>query len=688
LGRVEEAERAFGGALSAEPASTLPRVELSGFLQAAGRTDEAQEIMADAAGASPGAASWETFLWRGRIEEKKGRLPQAERAYRKAVSADPKSAALEIELARFLIDRGRLEEAAPRLVRALELGEASGTVQLTLGRVYGKLKNFKKAEQTFLSALSADPASAPLELEFAQLLEEQGRFDEAVTHGLRALELGGPSCPAHLILGRAYAKLGRVEEAERAFGGALSADPASAPLELEFAQVLEEQGRFEEAMTHSLRALELGGPPGIFALMECAAHRKVFLAELSHKSARLDRAEAALRCVLGSDRRLAGARTLLADVLLARKRLKAAETELKAAFLPEGRTAETSRIDVLLKLIERGRYGPGLERSVLDCLARAETSEKIVLDWPQIFSALMCARRYQEAFRLGETMLDRSRGFQAPGHLMWPWWRINRRAVSEERFIALELGRIRAAAKSGKFPHWYAYYRAILLSYQSRNEDAMVEYSKLKPLDFERYSWMRQSFVLVKLGVLDFDGAIEISRDILSRAPSHWWVRCRMAEASIARGDTARGLGGFRQALRTCDPASKGEVLTWHGEVLLWLGEYARALEKLDEAVALGAKTFVFGWRGAARLKLGDRAGALADLDHAVALDPKDFEARVWRAETYRCLGRNADALQDAEYVIIHDPKNFWAYLNRALLRDAGDDESGMAADLAEAPTE
>jgi tetratricopeptide (TPR) repeat protein len=261
--------------------------------------------------------------------------------------------------------------------------------------------------------------------------------------------------------------------------------------------------------------------------------------------------------------------------------------------------------------------------------------------------------------------------------------------VAEDTFIDLELKRIRAAAAGGEFPHWFAYYRAILLSDASRNQaKAMLEYERIKDLDAERYSWMLQSFVLVKLGVPDYPGAIAISRDILSRAPSHWWVRCRMAEAYMAGGDAAQGLREFEEAARTCGPGLLGEVLTWHGEVLLWLGEYERALEKLDAAVALGAKTFVYGWRGAARFKSGDFAAALEDLDRAVALDPKDFEARGWRGEVYRVQGRAEEALADIEYVVRHGPNNYWTYMNRALLRDALGDEAGMASDLAQVPKE
>lgn len=435
---------------------------------------------------------------------------------------------------------------------------------------------------------------------------------------------GGAAWEAALWRGRIEEKEGRLDEAERAFREAARGDVKAAP---ELDRLLEDE-RF-------------------------ASHREARLAK-------------ALRTKAG------------------RRRVEAEVREgLAAAPVP------AAPLETLIRLIERGRSYAALERALLAAVARAGESDKLASEWPQIFSALMCGGNYHAAFRLGEAVLDRFGRFESPGQLMWPWWRKLRRAVAEDLFIARELVRMRAAAKGGGFPHWFAYYRAILLSDASRDQEkALLELERIKGLDPERYSWMLQSFVLVKLGELDFPGAVAISRDILSRAPSHWWVRCRMAEAIMAGGDAAAGLREFEEAERTCAPGQLGEVLTWHGEALLWLGEYPRALEKLDAAVAAGAKTFVFGWRGAVRLKLGDRAGALADLDAAVALDPKDFEARGWRAEAHRLLGRDAAARADIEHLVAHGPKNYWTYINRALLRDAAGDAAGMAADMEEVPAE
>jgi len=531
------------------------------------------------------------------------------------------------------------------------------------------------------------------------------RFKEAAGALKISARAGGAPWETFLWLGRIEESRGRLSEAENSYRRAMRANPASALPLVELSRLLEKAGRSEEsreilraAAAQAAGELSLlsddalqdssAGSAGerFYSLMEFSLYRRAFLESVEGDAASLGRIEAAMRGVLSAAPR-PGARTLLAEVLIARGRLKEAAAEIVAAFRPSATGAEASRLEALCNLISRGRYGRALERALLDCVLRAEPDGKLALEWPQIFSALMCEGKYRAAFRLGETVLDRFERFESPGLLLWPWWRKIRRAVTEDRFLVRELARLRAAAKSGGFPQWFAYYRAVLLSAVDRNREAMGEYKRLRALSAKRYSWMFQSFVLVKLCMRDLDGAVEICRAVLTRAPSHWWVRCRLAETLLAQGRTSAGLGEFARALAGASgPSERREVLTWHGEALLWLGDYDGALALLDEAVALGARTFVHGWRGAAHLKRGDFPKALADLDVAVGLDPKDLEARCWRGEAYRLLGRHAESLRDLDVVIQVAPSDFWAYFNRALARDALGDEAGLAADAAAIP--
>lgn len=521
-------------------------------------------------------------------------------------------------------------------------------------------------------------------LEEVSALVEAGRLDAAARALKASARSGTEPWEVFVWLGRIEERRARPAEAERAFRRAIEAEPESPYPHVELARLLETQGKSDEALD-ALRAPAARGvaelpraDAALLRLLEFNLYRRAFLEALARSPARAESAASALDPARGG----AGTRTLRADALAVLGRLDEAEAELASAFAAGGPEAATSRVECLLGLAGRGRCGPGLERAVLGAAARGPASDRLLSEWTQVFSVFMCAGLYAQAFRLGEAVLDRLGRIDDPGRLLWPWWPRVRRAVAEERFLADERARLEHAARGGPLEHWFSYYRAVLLSDSGREGEAMREYERVRGLDPGRYSWMLQSFVLAKLGLRDFDGTAEVCRAVLARHPSHWWVRCLLAEALLVGGDEAGALGEFERALALSGPLERREVLTWHGEVLLWLGRYDEALARLDEAVALGARTFVFGWRGAARLKRGDVAAALEDLDRAIVLDPKDLEARGWRAEALHALGRDAQALGDLDHAIRVGPYDLWMHVVRSLVRDALGDARGAAEDF------
>ncbi|MDD5304845.1 MAG: tetratricopeptide repeat protein [Elusimicrobia bacterium] len=120
--------------------------------------------MAKARGKAP-APAWEAFLERGRLEEKKGRMAQAERAFRRALRAGPSSNSLAREFSRFLESRGRHKEAAAQLLRAMELGWPRAEGEPTLARLREKTSPPPKIEpgsfEEEAKALEEAPAGSP-----------------------------------------------------------------------------------------------------------------------------------------------------------------------------------------------------------------------------------------------------------------------------------------------------------------------------------------------------------------------------------------------------------------------------------------------------------------------------------------------------------------------------------------------
>ncbi|MBI5622569.1 MAG: tetratricopeptide repeat protein [Elusimicrobia bacterium] len=601
-----------------------------------------------------------------------------------------------------LVRAGKLKEAAGRLKRLAASGVPAWELYLWMGRIEEKRRRWVEAEESYRKALSGSPSGA-IEMEYGRFLERLNRMDEAAAMLERGLKAGGPGCEIHLALARLHERLGRSDLAGKEFEAAASAEPKASLPRFELARLLEASGKSDEAKASLAKAASLlkaemasladrvrrgkaAGPDDLrfFDLMEVSLCRDAFLAETLSSPAESSKVKAAMAAILKSEPRAAGARTLLAEILVGQAELAAAAREAAKVFAPDVRGAEVSRVAPVLKLVEAGAYPAGLESAVLACIRRRGAADSAQADWYQVFSALLCKAKYPEAFRLGEALLDKPEPLAASHAFLWPWWRKVRRAVGERSFCHDELERLASASRSGRFGHWFAYCRTILLSTLARYEEAEAEYRHIKDLDPGRYAWMRQPFVLVRLlpEKPDFDGTIEVCRVVLSASPDHWWVRCRMAEAYLAKGLLKDGLAELQRAEDGARGSARGETLTWHGEVLLWLGRYREAFAKLDEAVRLGDRTFVYGWRGGASLKLGDRSAALADFTRAIEHDPKDVEAYVWRGEVLRLMGRHREALADLDRFVKESSNCLWGLFNRGLLKDSLGDGQGMLEDL------
>jgi tetratricopeptide (TPR) repeat protein len=542
-----------------------------------------------------------------------------------------------------LVRAGRLREAAAALRRLAGGSACRWEACLWKGRIEERLGRSAEAERAFRRALGAPASRGAPEMELARFLEMRERLEEAEAQLLAARRLGGPALEILLGLGRLHEKLGRCARAETEFRKAAAARPGSAPALVGLARVLIKTGRLAEAEARLRRALRLGGPSGETQL-------------------------------------------LLGQILAARGRGRSAESQLRraAAALPGSIVAQ---LELARFLDQSGRRGAALaafRRAA--AAAEAADSPEVHAKWPEVFSALLCAGAYGDAFRLGEALLGRSAQMAYANSFLWPWWYgvYSRQSEAKARFCRRELGRLRGF---GEHPHWRAYCRGVLAINLGRDRQVQEEYARLRRLPMRRYACLHHPFVAHLLMAGRFAESEAACRAVLREVPEYWWFQCRLGESLLARGARAEGIREFERAGRTPDLVARQSVLTWHGEALLWLGRYRAALEKFRQSRALGTQVWVDCWQGAARLKLGDVRAALADLDRAIARDPQDLEAYVWRGEACRLSGRHAEALRDLDRAVALDRGYAWAYCNRALVRGELGDEAGMAADFAAIPS-
>ncbi len=108
------------------------------------------------------------------------RLPEARRAYEKAVALAPKDALLKVQLAEVCRDLGDRAAAAQRLREALELDPEPASYWNSLGMVEGARERMGEAEEAFRQAVARDPGKAEYAYNLGLALLRQGRKAEAV----------------------------------------------------------------------------------------------------------------------------------------------------------------------------------------------------------------------------------------------------------------------------------------------------------------------------------------------------------------------------------------------------------------------------------------------------------------------------------------------------------------------------
>jgi tetratricopeptide (TPR) repeat protein len=298
------------------------------------------------------------------------------------------------------------------------------------------------------------------------------------------------------------------------------------------------------------------------------------------------------------------------------------------------------------------------------------------------FKALMKLRRYKEAVKTAELILD-SRPTLPDIRCFWDPWDWDERIPRKVRLR--ELRAFERAVGSGSRGPWLHYYRGSL-----SGPEGLAHFKLLSGCSAKRYGWMYFKAGSAALTAADFDQAASWFKRALAGSPVDWRAHCFLAETYLCLQKPKAAFAEMDRALRAAPKGEEGQVLAWRGAFELWLGRYQQAILLLDKAVALGAQC-AFCWKGAALLKLGKPAEALAELDRTLELYPLDFEAYVWRGEAKRELGLYQEALKDLDEHAVNDPSRatpmwLWALFNRALVKAALGDKPGMIADFEAIP--
>lgn len=312
------------------------------------------------------------------------------------------------------------------------------------------------------------------------------------------------------------------------------------------------------------------------------------------------------------------------------------------------------------------------------------------------FRLAMCLCDYEEAFRLGESILDKTRELRRLEVLRWPVFiaefdltcgstAFRRKAVSElDAFLARDPAN-----------PWGYYFRSILnASLMGRGGGGKklaavrADLAQVKRLAGARRSWMRLEVGKRMLYDGDLTGALEEFSAVASATkPAHWLAQCQIAEILLCLGDRAGAFKALEAAEGSASEIDRGCVRAWKGELYLWTGDYRRALLCLRAAERSNAQ-YVHCWKGGALVGLKRYHEALAALAKAAAISPWDIEARVWKAEALYRMKRFSEARAAVDDAFSAGGRaNFYCTVLRALVRRALGDARGFRSDFARLPS-
>jgi tetratricopeptide (TPR) repeat protein len=252
-GRTEEAVEVLRGALVAVPDSSAIQQNLATLLADGGAGEAAAALLRSAIVRRPENARLRHAL--SKILE--GIDPQeAIASARIAAELEPDNPSFQDHLVRLLLAARRTDEAARALAKALPLNSWHGPLYFALSRVLQRRQRPAEALISARRAVALDPRTSHLREHLVALLLEAGEDVEAEAALHEALQLDPGAAALHFHRSRLLQRRRRPQEALAAARHAVELEPLRAKWRDHLATLLMETGQLEEAEAALRQALE------------------------------------------------------------------------------------------------------------------------------------------------------------------------------------------------------------------------------------------------------------------------------------------------------------------------------------------------------------------------------------------------------------------------------------------------
>ncbi len=176
------------------------------------------------------------LLSAGQAALEAGNLAGAEKYYRDAAAADPRSADAQFGLGNALVRQGRLAEAEAAYKAALALDPNHSAAHANLGVVYYQQGNLSAAAQAYQTALRIKPDDAPTVYLLAAVRIQENNLTEAERLLNQAKSLDPRLPEVYYGLGVVYKLRGQKDAAIAAFEKFLEIGPGQDPAAVDYAK--------------------------------------------------------------------------------------------------------------------------------------------------------------------------------------------------------------------------------------------------------------------------------------------------------------------------------------------------------------------------------------------------------------------------------------------------------------------
>jgi tetratricopeptide (TPR) repeat protein len=193
----------------------------------------------------------------GRILHQKGKLSNAERAYKKAIKINQNFVEAHSNLGNVLLERGRLSEAFNAFQKALKLLPDHPMLLNNVGNVLQLQGENEKALTLLNKAISKDPENAHAYNNLGNALRALDRNEEAVAAYKHVVEINPEFAAGCYNLGLILLKLEELDDAIHYFNQALRINPANKSAYLGLGNARSAQGNLDQAVSDYQKAIAI-----------------------------------------------------------------------------------------------------------------------------------------------------------------------------------------------------------------------------------------------------------------------------------------------------------------------------------------------------------------------------------------------------------------------------------------------